>query len=257
MTKNFWGTPLIVSNHGAGLDALTWYIHWLMAVLFVGWSLYFIYVLFRFRRTANPGADHTGVRSHFSTYVEVGVAVIEAVLLIGFAVPLWAKSVEKFPAEKESVVIRVTGKQFNWISRYPGKDGVFGKQDLKFITGQNQLGIDPNDASGKDDVAIMAGSEVVVPVNTNVIIHISSMDVIHSFKVFPMRVNQDAIPGMSIPVHFYPNKIGTYAINCAQLCGIGHASMKGTLRVAAPADYQAWLTNMPTMGASGGGNQFE
>ena len=254
MSKNFLGTPLIVSEHGAGLDALTWYIHALMFVLFVGWAIYFLYVLFRFRRTAHPSADHVGVQSHFSTYVEVGVAITEAVLLIGFAVPLWARNVEKFPAEKDSVVIRVTGKQFNWISRYPGKDGVFGKQDIKFVTGQNPLGIDPTDARAKDDVAVMAGSEVVVPVNTNVIVHISSLDVIHSFKVFPMRVNQDAIPGMSIPVHFYPNKLGTYPINCAQLCGIGHYSMKGTLKVVSPADYEAWLKSKGTGGA---GNEFE
>src|SRR5215212_9018896 len=160
MTKNFFGTPLIVSNHGAGLDALTWWIHALMAVLFVGWSLYFIYVLFRFRRTRTPQADHLGVQNHFSTWVEVGVAVTEAGLLLGFAIPLWASNVEKFPAEKNSVVIRVTGKQFNWVSRYPGKDGIFGKQDIKFLTATNLLAIDYSDPNAKDDVSIMAGSEV-------------------------------------------------------------------------------------------------
>lgn len=255
MTKNFFGTPLIVSQHGAGLDALTWYIHALMAVLFVGWALYFIYVLFRFRRSRHPQADHIGVQSHFSTYVEVGVAVTEGVLLIGFALPLWAHSVENFPAEKDSVVIRVTGKQFNWISRYPGKDGAFGKQEVKFVNGQNPMGIDPNDVNGKDDVTVPAGSEVAVPVNTNVIVHITSLDVIHSFKVFPMRINQDAIPGMSIPVHFKPTKIGTYPINCAQLCGQGHYSMKGTLKVLSQANYEAWLVSKGTAG--GAANTFE
>jgi cytochrome c oxidase subunit 2 len=256
MTPNFLGTPLIVSQHGEGLDALTWYIHGLMFVLFVGWTIYFLYVLFRFRSSRNVQADHLGVQNHYSTYVEVGVAIVEGVLLIGFAVPLWAKSVEKFPAEKNSIVIRVTGRQFNWMARYPGQDGVFGKQDVKFVSGQNMLGIDPADASGKDDV-LTQNSEVAVPVKTNVIIHLSSMDVIHSFKVFPMRVNQDAIPGMSIPVHFYPTKVGTYPINCAQLCGVGHASMKGVLKVLEPADYVAWLTNKPAMGAGGAKNEFE
>jgi len=257
MTKNFLGTPLIVSDHGAGLDALTWYIHILMFVLFIGWAGYFLHALIKFRASKSRKADHIGVQNHMSTYVEIGVAVVEAVLLIGFAVPLWAKSVEKFPAEKNSVVIRVTGKQFNWISRYPGKDGVFGKQDVKFVTGPNPLGIDADDPAGKDDVAIMAGSEVVVPVDTNVIVHISSMDVIHSFKVFPMRVNQDAIPGMSIPIHFRPNKVGTYPINCAQLCGIGHYSMKGTLKVLPPAEYDAWMTNKMATATGGGKSEFE
>lgn len=257
MTKNFLGTPLIASDHGAGLDALTWYIHALMFVLFIGWAGYFIHALIRYRASRQRKADHVGVQNHFSTYVEVGVAITEAVLLIGFAVPLWAKSVQEFPPERQSVVIRVTGKQFNWISRYPGKDGIFGKQDVKFISGENPLGVDPADAAAKDDVAIMAGSEVVVPVNTNVIVHISSMDVIHSFKVFPMRVNQDAIPGMSVPIHFRPNKVGTYPINCAQLCGIGHYSMKGTLKVMEPADYEAWMTNKMASSVGGAKNEFE
>lgn len=250
MTQHFFGTPLIVSDHGAGLDALTWYIHILMAALFVGWSGYFIHALIRFRSSRQPKADHVGVQNHLSTYVEVGVAVVEAVLLLGFAIPLWASSVEKFPAEKESVVIRVTGRQFNWMARYPGKDGVFGSQDLKFVTGLNPLGVNTNDVASKDDVLSEGTSEVAVPVGTNVIIHLSSLDVIHSFKVFPMRVNQDAIPGMSIPIHFRPNKIGTYPINCAQLCGIGHASMKGTLKVMSQADYEKWLASKSAGAAS-------
>ena len=250
MTKNFFGTPLIASEHGASIDELTWYIHLLMLALFVGWGLYFLYVLFRFRATRQTRADHVGVRSHFSTYVEVGVAVTEAVLLIGFALPLWASSVEKFPAEKESVVIRLTGRQFNWISRYAGADGTFAKQDIKFLEpAKNPLGVDRLDPKGKDDIMVETGSEMAVPVNTNVIVHISSLDVIHSFKVIPMRVNQDAIPGMSIPVHFKPTKIGTYPINCAQLCGVGHATMVGVLKVLSPADYAAWLKSKAGAGA--------
>ena len=249
MTKNFLGTPLIASESGAGIDALTWYIHALMFLLFLGWSIYFVYVLFRFRSSRHTRADHVGVRSHFSTWVEVGVAITEGALLLGFALPLWAKSVEQFPAEKDSVVIRLTGRQFNWIARYAGKDGAFGKQDLKFVSAQNQMGVDPADAQAKDDVSVQS-SELAVPVNTNVIVHISSLDVIHSFKVFPMRVNQDAIPGMSIPVHFKATKIGSYPINCAQLCGVGHYSMKGLLKVLSQPDYEKWLVEKGGAGAA-------
>src|SRR5688572_13272154 len=180
MTKNFLGTPLIASEHGAGLDALTWYIHLLMAVLFVGWAIYFLYVLFRFRRTRNPQADHLGVQSHFSTYVEVGVAVTEAVLLIGFAVPLWARSVEKFPAEASSVVIRVTGRQFNWISRYAGADGTFGKQDVKFVSGANPLGLDVNAGGGKVERRSRGRSLIGLPGNTYVSAQLSRTNAIRS-----------------------------------------------------------------------------
>ncbi len=252
MTQNFLGTPLIVSAHGAGLDALTWYIHILMFVLFFGWAGYFIHALIRFRASRQPKADHVGVRNHLSTWVEVGVAITEGVLLIGFAIPLWASSVQEFPAEADSVVVRVTGRQFNWIARYPGTNGVFGKQDIKFVSNQNQLGVDPADPNGKDDIKI-ENSEMAVPLGTPVIIHLSSLDVIHSYKVFPMRVNQDAIPGMSIPIHFTPTKVGKYPINCAQLCGVGHANMKGVLEVLAPADYQKWLAEKSGGGAGAGG----
>ena len=79
------------SAHGPQIDQLIGLMHWLMAVLFVGWALYFIYVLFRFRASKNPQASYEGSRSHFSSYIEIGVVVIEAVLLIGFAIPAWAK----------------------------------------------------------------------------------------------------------------------------------------------------------------------
>src|SRR5688572_3263418 len=120
-----------------------------MFVLFFGWAGYFLHALIRFRASRQPKADHVGVRNHLSTWVEVGVAVTEGVLLIGFAVPLWARSVDQFPPTNQSVEIRVTGRQYNWLARYPGKDGVFGKQDVKFITGANPLGIDPNDPNAK------------------------------------------------------------------------------------------------------------
>lgn len=249
MNQKFLGTPLIASEHGSGIDSLTWYIHLLMFVLFVGWAIYFLYTLFRFRASRNRKADHAGVRSHFSTYVEVGVAVTEAVLLIGFAIPLWARSVEKFPPENESVVLRAIGRQFNWVAHYPGNDRTFAKQDIKFLSGQNQFGIDSSDEKGKDDVFSPA-NEIAVPVDTNVIVHITSMDVIHSFKVIPMRINQDATPGMSVPVHFRPTRVGNYAINCAQLCGVGHYSMMGTLKVLSQADYQTWLKEKSGGGAS-------
>ena len=240
------GLPILSSQHGADVDKLIVYVHWLMGVLFAGWLLYFVYTLWRFRAKRNPKADYVGATTHASSYVEVAVALVEGVLLIGFAVPLWAKSVQAFPSEKDSTVIRVTGRQFNWIARYPGKDGVFGKQDIKLVSKENPMGLiaknpatKDQDPVGADDI-ILESSEVVVPVNKPVIAHISSLDVIHSFKLITMRVCQDAIPGMSIPVHFIPTATNTYQINCAQLCGNGHAGMKGTLRVLSQPEYDAW-----------------
>ena len=254
MMNKLLGLPVLASEHGAEVDKLILYVHYLMALLFVGWMCYFLYALYRFRATKSPKADYVGVKGHLSSYLEVGVALIEGILLIGFAVPLWAKVVDAgdFPKESESTVIRVTAEQFNWNFRYPGKDGKFGRQDIKFLSSTNQLALDPTDPAGKDDIIPPVGS-MNVPVNKPVLLQLTSKDVIHSFKLLPMRVTQDAIPGMSIPIHFRPNTVGIYPINCAQLCGLGHSGMKGTLNVMTQADFEKWLASK----GKGGGSSFE
>jgi cytochrome c oxidase subunit 2 len=253
-TEKILGLPVLASEHGQQVDNLIVYVHWLMMVLFVGWLAYFCYALFRFHRSRNPKADYLGVRNHASNYVEVVVALVEAVLLIFVAVPLWAKSVGDMPDEKKSTVIQIVAQQFDWNVRYPGKDGIFGKQDMKLVTSENTFGVDPSDPNGKDDVQTMTQIHVVV--DKPVIAFISSKDVIHSFKVIAMRVTQDAIPGMRIPIHFTPTKIGKYQINCAQLCGQGHASMsRGMLIVESQEDFDKWLATQTP--ASAGGASFE
>jgi cytochrome c oxidase subunit 2 len=242
--------PPVVSAHGPALDRLLFYVHLLMFALFIGWGAFFLYTIWRYRQRKNPTADPVGVRGHLSSYLEVGVAGVEALLLIGFAIPIWARgaSFGNFPKESEATVVRVIGRQFNWIARYAGADGVFGKGDARFVTQANPLGMDPEDASGKDDIIIQT-SEVTVPVGKPVIAHISSLDVIHGFTVKPLRISQDAIPGLSNPVWFTPTETGNYLITCSQLCGNGHSSMRGLLRVVSSEDYDAFLkTQAPKAG---------
>jgi len=95
--NSFLGQPPNASEHGFQIDHILEFSHWFMAALFVGWTAYFIFVLIRFRKRHHPVADHQGVRSGISTHLEFSVVLIEAVLLIGFAIPLWAKRVNQFP----------------------------------------------------------------------------------------------------------------------------------------------------------------
>jgi cytochrome c oxidase subunit 2 len=250
-TAKLLGMPVLASEHGQQVDNLIIYVHWLMMALFVGWLAYFAYALFRFHHRRNPKADYIGVRNHASNYIEVIVALVEAVILLFVAVPLWAKTVDKFPAEKDSTVIQIVAQQFAWNVRYPGKDGEFGAQDMKFVSADNSFGVDPADPKGKDDIVTL--NEVHVVVNKPVLIRLSSKDVIHSFKVIAMRVTQDAIPGMRIPLHFKPIKEGRYQINCAQLCGEGHASMaNGYMIVQSQEEFDKWIASQTPAGAGGG-----
>jgi cytochrome c oxidase subunit 2 len=240
--------PADASGQGHGVDELIIYVHVLMGILFVGWIGYFFYVVMRYHKSRNPKADYVGATGHASTYVEGVVALCEFVLLVGFAYPVWSRAVDKFPNEKESTVIKVIGQQFQWHGWYPGPHGKFCTNDEKFITGDNPFGLDKTDPNYKENYFITTDFEV--PVNKSVIAYISSMDVIHCFTVKPMRVTQDAIPGMVFPAHFKPVKEGTYWINCAQLCGMGHYTMRGSLKVVSQPEYDKWVADKSKAGAS-------
>jgi len=243
------GLPVLASEHGKSVDNLIIYVHFLMIVLFVGWLAYFAYALFRFHRSRNPKADYVGVKSHASSYIEGAVAIVEGVLLIAVAVPLWAKAVGGLPPENTSTVIQVVAQQFNWNARYPGKDGKFGRQDMRLVNSTNIFGVDYTDPTAKDDIQV--NNEIHVVVNKPVIAYISSKDVIHSFKIIAMRVTQDAIPGMRVPVWFTPTAVGTYQINCAQLCGNSHSAMTGgSLVVQTQEDFDKWLATRTPGAAS-------
>src|SRR2546428_10727170 len=101
------GLPVLASEHGKDVDNLIIYVHLLMIVLFIGWLAYFAYVLVRFHRSRNPKADYVGVKNHASNWIEGAVALVEAVLLIGLAVPLWAKAIDKLPKESDSTVVQI------------------------------------------------------------------------------------------------------------------------------------------------------
>jgi cytochrome c oxidase subunit II len=246
---------LAAVKNGTPVDNLIIYIHWLMIALFIGWFGYFVYCLLRFNARRNPKADHAGTKSHLSTYIEFGIIIAELVILIGFAIPMWATAsdVTKIPDADKATQVQIVAQQFAWNARYPGPDGKFGRQSMAFVTSENPFGVDPNDPAGKDDIQKISFAEMHVPVNKPVICYVSSKDVIHSFKIIAMRVTQDAIPGMRIPCWFEPSRVGRYQINCAQLCGNGHTSMSsGFVVVDTQEDYDKWLAAQTPAGAGGG-----
>jgi cytochrome c oxidase subunit 2 len=214
-------------------------VHWLMLLMFIGWGLFFVYVLVRFRKAANPRADYVGAKGKLSKGIEIAIVVAEVVLLVGYAIPAWARRVQEFPAENEAVVVRVVSEQFAWNIHYPGGDGRFGRTEITRISAENPLGLDRSDPNAKDDITTI--NQLTLPVDRPVLVHLTSKDVIHSFGLFEMRVKQDAVPGLDIPVWFIPNRIGDYEIACSQLCGLGHYRMRGFLNVKSDADYRAFL----------------
>jgi cytochrome c oxidase subunit 2 len=245
--------PIDASAHGAELDQMNALVHWLMALLFVGWGIYFIYVLFRYRAGRNPKASYQGATSKFSTYVEIGVVLAEVIILVGFAIPAWARWVTPHAPEEDALTVRVIGEQFAWNVHYAGPDGVFGGQKAELMGSANPIGLDPDDPAGADDIVTI--NQLHLPVNRPVTVLLTTKDVIHSFALPVMRVKQDAIPGMEIPIHFKPVMATPeeaqypacaagktcWEIGCAQLCGLGHYRMRGFLTVHEPGGFESWL----------------
>ncbi len=233
------------SLHGGNVDQLNSVIHWLMLVLFVGWTTYFLIALYKFSAKRHPKASYSGVKNHVSTHLEIGVVIVEAVFLLGFAFPLWAERTDTFERvvgdDADAPRVRVVGQQYAWTYHYPGNDGVFGRTDSALITGSNSLGIDPLDTNGDDD--FISTSILRLPVGRDSILQVTSKDVIHNFAIVPMRIQQDCIPGKEIPMWFRPTReMETYVV-CAQLCGEAHANMKGSMEVISASEYYKWATS--------------
>jgi cytochrome c oxidase subunit 2 len=191
----------------------------------------------RFRRRRHPAADYQGARGHWSTWTEIAVAAVEVLLLAAFSIPAWAARVN--PPAGDALVVRVTGQQFSWTIQYSGVDGQFGRVDASLVTADNPAGLDRRSPNGADDV--ISVNQMHLPIGRPVIVQLTARDVIHSFGVPAMRVKQDAIPGMTIPVWFTPTLAGTFDIACSQLCGLGHYRMRGVITVERHEDFTTWL----------------
>ena len=234
-----WGLPINISAHGGKIDLLIYIFHIAMAVLFIGWMTFLIFTLIKFR--SRPGHKANYKLNHFKTptYIEIAVALFEAVLLVGFAFPLLDAYRNQPPPADASMEVRVVAEQFAWNVHYPGADGKFGKTKPEFMGTGNPVGLDKEDPAAADDVVTI--NQFHIPVNKPVIVHLSSKDVIHSFSIPVMRVKQDVIPGEEISIWFEALQTGKFEIACAQLCGLAHYRMRGFFTVETQAELDQWL----------------
>jgi len=262
-SNSFLGFPYDASYEGYKTDVLNGWVHILMLILFVCWGIFLIYVLIKFHNKNNPKAQYNGMKGKFSKYVEGGVILFEVFLLFALAIPGFNDLKYSIPSDDEAdLEIRVVAQQFQWNIHYPGEDGIFGNTKINLVDEEtNPIGLDRNGA-GADDITTI--NQLHLPVNKLAKIYLSSKDVIHSFSLPEMRVKQDAIPGMQIPIYFTPTmtseeflgKIegsmrdgymegvptsGGYEITCAQLCGNSHYKMKGYMTIHSEEEYTSWL----------------
>lgn len=178
----------------------------------------------------------------------VRIAIVVGVLFIGVELfsaatvgrRAWA---DMYDGSKvgQPVQVEAMGQQFAYYFRYPGADGKFAPIHPDKIDPSigNYFGLDRvKDVDAKDDIV---SAELVLPANRSVELFLTAQDVIHSFYVRELRVQQDMVPGMRIAVHFTPTRLGRYEIACTQLCGLGHYRMRAYVDVVAEAEFDQWM----------------
>jgi cytochrome c oxidase subunit 2 len=190
-------------------------------------------------RGAEAGTSGRGRRIYRFAHVLALLAIVGLYLwMLATSHGLWAASRESDVCP--GLQVEVTGVQFQWYFRYPGRDGIVGvtRPSLVSAPAGNPLGLDPADPQAADDVV---SSVMMLPAGQPVEITLRTQDVIHGFFVPGMRLKQDAIPGMTGHLEFTPETPGDYAILCSQVCGLGHYRMQARMRVVTREQFDAWL----------------
>ena len=238
-----WWLPPDISTHGAGIDQVIDLVHWFMLVLFVGWGVFFAYCLWRFRERKGHTPSYQQPKAKPAKYFEVIIVVVEAVLLLGFSIPVWAQIKYELPADDTNPLhVRVVAEQFAWNFHYPGPDGEFGRTAPELMNAENLVGLDRTDPAAADDV--VTNNDFRIVVDRPVIVNMTSKDVIHGFSIPVLRVKADVIPGMMVTAWFEATVQGEFEVACAQLCGNNHYTMKADLTVTTQDEFDAFIAYM-------------
>ncbi len=232
-----WWFPEAISAHARDFDDNFRLTLIITGVIFLAAQFALGYAILRYR---NPDREPAG--SEGNNKLEFIWTTAAAIVFVGLTLAstrIWAEAhLDKAPAD--ALKIECLGKQFAWSFRYPGPDGKFGRTNIRQINDSNgnPFGIDEKDPAGKDDITTSA---VRVPVNKPVVLMLKSRDVIHNFFVRELRLKQDLVPGMEIPISFTAEKPGSYEVACSELCGLGHHQMRTSLIVLEQAEYDRWI----------------
>ena len=232
--------PPAASKHAAGMDGMIRYLLWTTGVVFIIGHGVLIRFIWKFGRGQTTESPVTSARTErlWSIAPVVAMALISEVGVLLIGLPVWDEIYGEVP--EDALVVDVAARQFEWIVRYPGPDGEFGRTAPTEINGQtNPMGLDPSDGLGADD--IVERNVLRLPVDRPAYLRLRSHDVLHSFSVAAFRVKQDIIPGLIGSTQFVPIEVGTYEIGCAELCGLAHYRMRGTVVVMSQQDFAAWL----------------
>ncbi len=232
-----WSAPAPITSVGHEIDHQYNLTLAVTGTVFILSQLGLAWVVFRYRDRGQPATHSHGNNTLEILWTSATVILFVGLGLLGYRA--WGE-VRFTQAAPDAIQVEATENQFVFNFRYAGPDGKFGRLDPKQISAStgNPLGIDANDPAGKDDIVVPT---LTIPVNREIELLIRSQDVIHNFYVRELRLQQDAVPGLVIPLHFTANKLGRFEIVCTQLCGLGHYRMRSFLDVVTQSEYENFL----------------
>ena len=235
----WWWTP--IASNWSYIDNTLIITFWITGVVFTAVVLFTAYCVFRFRHRKGIRVAYEPENKKLEWWLTIVTGVgVAAMLAPGLFV--WNQFVT-VPAD--ATEFEVVGQQWQWSFRLPGKDGRLGTSDIRNVSSDNPLGLNPNDPNNNDDVVIV-GDDLHLLVGKPVKVLLRSIDVLHDFYVPQFRAKMDMVPGMVTYFWFVPTRTGTFEALCFELCGLGHPNMRGKVVVETESDYQAWLQKQKT-----------
>jgi cytochrome c oxidase subunit 2 len=237
------------SQHGDQIDKMLYITIAICGVVFIITQVLLFWFAYKYQYSEKRKAYYFPHNNSLELIWTV-VPAIFLTVLVGFGLFYWFRITGEAP--KDALVVEVTGRQFAWIFRYPGKDNVFGKKYYRNIddNNNNQLGLIWDDPATHDDIVV--GSTMYLVVGKPVKLVINSRDVIHDVGLAHFRMKMDAVPGTPTTMWFTPKyttaemkkKTGNpdfvYELSCDQMCGKGHFSMRGVVEVVTPEEFILW-----------------
>ncbi|MCF8237671.1 MAG: OmpA family protein [Saprospiraceae bacterium] len=270
--KNYmlgYGPHDAASAHGSSIDFLFDVTLFFTGIVFVITHIALFWFAYKYQGKKDRQAEFISHNNKLEVIWTLVPAIVMTLLVIS-GLDAWNEIMPDVGDDEDYIEIEATGVQYNWLLRYPGPDNLLGTRNFKLITGVNPLGQDWTDPKNQDD---LQPSEIVLPVNKKVRVRITSRDVLHSFFLPHFRVKMDAVPGIPTYFIFTPTKTTEeyrqslsyypeyqvpsdpddpegpqrwetfeYELACAELCGMGHFSMRRVVRIVSEAEYEAWLS---------------
>jgi cytochrome c oxidase subunit 2 len=214
---------------------------WVCGIVFVGLNLFLAWSIVRYRHRkghrAHYDPESATLERRLTVWTAVGIAALLAPGLIAWN--------EYVTVPRNAAVFEAVGQQWQWSYRFPGKDGVLGTVNSRQVSPDNPFGLNPDDPFGRDDI-LVESSEVHLPRGQPIKAVLRSKDVLHDFFVPQIRAKMDLVPGIVTYFWFTPTRTGRFDILCAELCGVGHHTMRGALVVDEQPVFDAWLSEQPT-----------